>query len=676
MKRIKRLILVMLMLFSFVSLTGCGNGATVNTTLTVNADYSGVRTMQMVFAQTTFDQYFTGTIDDLNNTITGSIPDGMTYDYSESNGNYYYQFYINFSSVEDYNAKVQAIIGEDNVAEINCPDSVWVSGIYVNETYTSTDLLQWLSDALVNNGQLSENYVSNLFGTGDTKVEYSGKEISAYTRISVDEIEYQRINSINLYTDVKDLAHFDRNIEFNIPAESMNNKGAEIDAALNDNKPSNATLQKEEIDGNTVYTYCVENVTVDELDGFMKAIFGEENTSAVSENVDDYFSPFSFNAFIEEEFSLTDYVVGDTSTRVNYYVKSNVPEMEYQLRNPILDFTYNVYGDVGDVVTDYELLGEYFYSGYDNAGFISVPLLLQKNYRVKAADATLDKGLFGDWTRTIGFTLETVPSEDEIALLQNKVQARFFGAKENEEAVTEDTAEDIDAETVESDEPEALVENTDESDSVKDVIEEKNVSKISIKTEPEFVFTIEQKGSLDELQKETTEIFAQDNYTTYTCENGLLKTKRLASIEENLNLGNFVDNKTEDYQLNYSAKLGSGAQIIDCNFEDEDMRFENGKLNVSTNSNWIRLTVTYKYTDMWIIGFVIFVLVFIVLLIVSLKLSGLLKFDAIIGKIKSVSKPKNKMVANETAEKFCTKCGKANPSTGKFCKYCGEKMGE
>lgn len=102
MKKIKTILLTMLLVIAMLSLTACGAGATVNTTLTINKDFSGTRTMQMVFSNSTFSQYFQGTVDDLNATLNESIPSEMTYDYSEADGNYYYQFYIQFSSIEDY----------------------------------------------------------------------------------------------------------------------------------------------------------------------------------------------------------------------------------------------------------------------------------------------------------------------------------------------------------------------------------------------------------------------------------------------------------------------------------------------------------------------------------------------------------------------------------------------
>lgn len=659
MKKIKMFFRTALLLLFLFSLTGCGSGATVNTTLSINKDFSGVRTMQMVFAKSTFEDYFEGSIDDLNNTLNANIPENVTYDYSEVDDNYYYQFYIQFSSIEDYNAKVNSIVGEEKTVVVSCPEDVWISGIYVEEDFTSTDLLKWLSDALVGSGQLSSSYVSNLFGSGATKVVFQGNEIDTDTQIYVDQMEHQRINSIDIYTDINDLETITRTIEFNIPAESMNNKGEEIDNAMNSVKPSNASIEKEEVDGNTIYTYSAENLTVDDVDGFMKTIFGQDNATTSTENVDDYYSPFSFNRYIQDNFNLQNYVLGNVSTNVRYYVKSNSQEYEFRLENSF-DGYYDEESE--GAMDDYKLLLDYSYYGSDENS-INIPLLIQKNYKVRSVDVNLAKGIFSKWTRTIKFTLDLIPSEEEISSIKDKIESKYMA----EESLLEATLEEI-TDAPEREESNVEVDSTEAAE-VADIKKERNVSSVTTKSGDEFTVTIKQKGTLEKIQKEAAQIFGQAASTNYMSENGLFKIKKMSSIEEQLYLGNFVDNRTEDYVLNYTAKIGVLSKVIKCNLSEDEYTVENGKIKIVEDGNAVRLDVVYSAVDGWIVGFIYFILVFVVLISISIKASGIIKIE------KKVS-TKNEEIVITGEVCYCTKCGKPNPISGMFCENCGEKLEE
>lgn len=638
MRKVKTILLTMLLVIAMLSLTACGAGATVNTTLTINKDFSGTRTMQMVFSNSTFSQYFQGTVDDLNATLNESIPSEMTYDYSEADGNYYYQFYIQFSSIEDYSSKVNAILGEERNVVITCPDSVWVNGVYVEEDFTSPDLLRWLSDALVSKGQLSESYVSNLFGTGDTKVVFEGNEITSGTQIYVDQIEYQRINSVNVYTDIEELNTFNRTVEFVVPKESMNNKGEEIEGYMSSVTPGNASYQKEESGDNTIFTYKVDAVDSDGLDTFMKGVFGVENASSIHECVDNQHSPFSFNNQITDQFSLNNYVLGNISTEVRCYAKSNVED--YVFSSELMG------GEEEQTDSEYTLLMSQTYNG-SNARTLEVPVLIQKIYSVSKVDAEVSRDAFSNWKRTIIFTLDRTPEDSEIEEIKNKIEAKYL-PNQLDEASTQNE--------------EIQVVGTEEgTESAVEEKKAKNVTSVSTKKGDSFSVTISQKGKLEDVQRELSLLFDANTVTNYTCESGLIKVKRLASIEDELYLGNYVEYTTPEYCFDYALKLGTGAKLLNKESLGEGFVFEGGKLKLQTTSSHVSVDAVYEKIDFSGIGFIVLLVAGIALIVIAILTSCL----------KSNNKKKEGV-----AGLYCASCGKLNPASNAFCMECGKKMGE
>ena len=133
MKKLRKYLLLFVTVLAIMFTAACGSSTTINTELKINDDLSGERDMQMVFSSSTFESYFTGTIEDLNATISEKIPSSMTFDYAESDGTYYYVFRLAFDSPEDYLQKVNDITGTEHNLTLSSPDGLWVNGFYVDE---------------------------------------------------------------------------------------------------------------------------------------------------------------------------------------------------------------------------------------------------------------------------------------------------------------------------------------------------------------------------------------------------------------------------------------------------------------------------------------------------------------------------------------------------------------
>ena len=85
-KSVRKIGLMLMTILVAAFLAACSAGSTVDTTLTINNDLSGSRVMELVIDQSVFDENFTGTIEELNETITETCPADLAWVYDDSTG--------------------------------------------------------------------------------------------------------------------------------------------------------------------------------------------------------------------------------------------------------------------------------------------------------------------------------------------------------------------------------------------------------------------------------------------------------------------------------------------------------------------------------------------------------------------------------------------------------------
>ena len=104
----KKKILAACMFLMLFLLSGCG----VELTSKVNLDenFSGTRTMSCTFSSRDFQRYFNGTQKDLDQTIQEVCPSQLTCKKSSKDDSLIYTFSLTFSSLDDYQEKVEKIL--------------------------------------------------------------------------------------------------------------------------------------------------------------------------------------------------------------------------------------------------------------------------------------------------------------------------------------------------------------------------------------------------------------------------------------------------------------------------------------------------------------------------------------------------------------------------------------
>ena len=637
MRKMKKSIIVLLGVLMLM-LIGCGNGSTVNTTLNIESNLAGNRNMQVVISQSTFNEYFSGSQDDLNSLITTDCPTGMTWTTETVDSNYVYNFVVDFTSVEDYTSKITDILGEEPIIEITCPDSVWVSGVYVSESFSSTDLLKWLSEAVVNVGLVSSSYASDIFVTGDTKVVYAGEENTTSSQIYLDKIDYEEISAINIVTDVLEVGTYNRKVEFVVPEASMSSRGDAIREYMNGITPAGAECIENTSEGMTNFTVSGTQLNSDTITSFMKTVFGNDNYRMEIENVDDNFSPFVFNDYFVECIKLNNYVVGGLSTKCRYIVQDSDVYDTYLASN--MDNLQSALTS-GDEIgySGYSILTDTYYYGSDESE-LDFPVLVQKQYNAFDLSISTARTHSGDWNRETVISFEVIPTEIEIETIMSKLNS-LVQVGMDEATMTEESSENSEEEKVE------CAATTISNNIAGDV----------------WKVIIGQAGSREALNLSTEMLLKTDSDLYYANSGKFYDVKKNEAYVEKINYTTLLGNTSAGFSSTYELDLGIGAKMDYCNYYDMDYvtTVDSGKLVVEGLGSNIAVEYVGTYIDILAIVFWCFIVLALLFLIWTIF---------VMFKKHQSNRPEKVTKVNS----FCIKCGAKREGDEAFCSQCGEKF--
>lgn len=621
-KSIRKIGLILMTILVAAFLAACSAGSTVDTTLTINDDLSGTRVMELVIDQSVFDERFNGTIEDLNDTITETCPTELVWAFDDSTGANVYTFTLTFSSTADYKTQVDAIIGEGSDVQIAIAkvDSVWASGISVEESFSSSELLLWLQNAVVDKGFVDESNASKVFSLGSNTVAFAGNEYSASNYIDCEELEYLSINSINMLTDMKAYDCYSKKIELSIPASSMNLKGSEIKAWLQERIPEGATAEWLEDGTDSIFTVSKDDMTAEELTIFLNEYFDTETCAVSQRKITDNMSPFSFNVELVETVDFANYVAGDNlyRTDVNYLIKGENGYVGGRYLSDLADYTDDDYID--DDYEGYRSGDEYYGNGLtrDYTGYF------QKVYRVSDISIESKIGLFGGLSREFVFTLEGEPTkaeQDEILANIEALGVAYYEEKAAEEAYLqslEDAMSDLetalDGETEITEETEAIEEKTIEPEwnlKIKDKVKKGN-----------YIITITQKGNREELKESSEALFGSEGDFYRVKDFGFAKLNYTTAVYDYFSLGDFADYTTEDVSSTYVLNTGFLSKVSYTD-EGDGAKLKGNKVTMEDEViEYVNIVSYGTQFNLWALLFYLLIVLFVVSIILVLKNMG------------------------------------------------------
>ncbi len=274
--RAAALIITVLSLFILASCnTAEPEKADISTTLEVDSSFSGSRTVVVTFPKSIIDPG-TDSESNLDKVVQKYCPDSMNYAKNISDGKIVYSFILKFESAHEYTEKTTEITGSQTVVSFSNPDTVMTSGWKLDESFHSSQLLEWISQGAEEEG--FEGFDFDMEETS-TKAAYLDDVQDTSPDISVNALTGYPVQKITM-TTVNQKTVLDRTIVFTISQSTFDKLGDKISdyfAGVTDKAASSAEWLLE----NNAYNYTVKfnDVTMQELEGYtnklLSTVYGE-----------------------------------------------------------------------------------------------------------------------------------------------------------------------------------------------------------------------------------------------------------------------------------------------------------------------------------------------------------------------------------------------------------------
>lgn len=231
--------------------TAAGCGATVDTVLTLNTDGSGVRK-------------FTATVlkDDLAKVVGGATavdalvkqnkPAELSYGGVTTNaaGTAVFSFSVEFADSKQYQTKIIAILGAGGVVKdgdllvMGTYGSPFKTGTEVQENFSSLDLLAWLTNAMIDAGQVQESDRGQVLTTGTNSIVIGGVPHQVYGNIDYSNVQSFSLRGLRVTTDGVGTATLTRTIVFDLAPEAYAHDPKGFDDFFTKATPSGGKLTK------------------------------------------------------------------------------------------------------------------------------------------------------------------------------------------------------------------------------------------------------------------------------------------------------------------------------------------------------------------------------------------------------------------------------------------------
>lgn len=378
----KKILFLMLITIFMLVLTACGGS--LETTVNLNTDLSGTRTMKYVITKSDFAEYVSGDITAVDATIQANVPEGLTYVLSEDESNYIATFTMDFTSPEDEAAKVSALINDGNEysAELIVGDSVFCTGFAYEEDWYSENVMQWFETLMVNSGYVSSGNQGYIIDSSSSYVSYDGETVEGGSYISASTMAYITIEEMRVFTDVNADGTYNRTIELDILDANLLENETEIKDFMTSSVPAGATEEWTAELGLNTHRVVLENLTADAMQTAMNTYsHGTESTFRVTEPTEeDYMEEvlLAENACFAEHLDMSAYGCNSYGTvEVLYFINGDKVDGTFQIATSETDgeLNYNTYGYSEDELypgynrynlydireADIDFVGQYFY---------------------------------------------------------------------------------------------------------------------------------------------------------------------------------------------------------------------------------------------------------------------------------------------------------------------------
>ncbi|AIX99853.1 hypothetical protein ART_0255 [Arthrobacter sp. PAMC 25486] len=269
-------------------------GAEVDTVFDLQDGVKGTRTITAKISNSDIESHVTGGVDAIDASIRKHLPAELNYGGTEvGTENVQVTFTLNFDSEKNYVEKVTALLRASNSetepeTRIGIEDSVFVSGLTIDENFTSSDLIRWLGAGLVGDGVISlDNKDSVLSSTGDSQVLFNGKKYSSGNMLSVTEVADNGFGQIKLATTIASDKTFSQVITYLMAEGRRASLGKKLDEFLAKATPEGGVLDETFDTGSFAdgWTLTFKAASLAELNAATNQALGSERSNYALEEV-------------------------------------------------------------------------------------------------------------------------------------------------------------------------------------------------------------------------------------------------------------------------------------------------------------------------------------------------------------------------------------------------------
>lgn len=296
---------VFLTCISLVALSGCellsGNATTY---MNINEDGSGERIISCTTTVNDINKKVVGGEVALDNFLSENCPEQFSYTKNSNAYTVTYDFTLAFNNPSEYISKTNALLLKSSDTKFNVPNSVFVNGIDLEESFTSEDLMVWLSNGLYQNGLINAgNY---LWKYTDNYVVYEGQTFTASPKIKTLALDYQPVDRIDIDTYLNsEKKTLDRQVSFYISQDVYTDLGATLEPYMQSLVPVNAVSSWSSINTEHVFTISFSVTDQSQLCTNMNKILDNDqshvkvsnNTTTVFSSAKDFTEYLDFSSF-------------------------------------------------------------------------------------------------------------------------------------------------------------------------------------------------------------------------------------------------------------------------------------------------------------------------------------------------------------------------------------------
>ena len=316
MKQTKRIRITLILTVMALFFTACGCETKAN--VKVNPDGSGVRTMVLSIPKTELTGLGKTKISDVNTVIANATPKCMTYSYKEDGKNYVATFVLPFDSTEDYERKLNTFCKKKAQIKREISRSPFAMRISYSENISTTEMLEWLVDALIDNKIVSEKNRSSFFESVSTTLEFEGRTYEGGSgKLSVSQSVYCEISSLDIYTTYVGEGKYSRVITLNIKDTELAKNETAIKTFLTEAVPEGGYG---DWDGDK-YSVVLTELTPEEMKSAMAKFTGWEDYDFTTLQQEEEEGLFVKTCGFFEEADWSSYACNAKGTvNVNYYL--------------------------------------------------------------------------------------------------------------------------------------------------------------------------------------------------------------------------------------------------------------------------------------------------------------------------------------------------------------------